>query len=520
MSYRALLSCASVLLSGAIALEAAAIEPIAQQRTEEISASNAEFWARSQELIWEQLQVLKLLEEAMILAPQGLPPELNGRIATTTQAERQGIAREQLWEHLVKLERFLRDRSIMPQFLCRDGVALPADFSPAQQQAYCSLFYSQQQLQPLVPFLNRYTSLLSPVDLIDLSSPARSIPLQSGRDNNNGSPLAAAILANEAATPEPIVVGQPAKMWEANGENVAPSVSIPNAEAIYAIETSRRLLLAAQNALPASVNPLPPEIRSRSGNPNYFALYPEEVQRYEDLLAQPNTGIATIYNAPPSPLDLNQLRDRLFPAIASPLPLVPLETLTYGFIPRLALKIEGNALAIAADSLTYGFIADLGDDVDFEDFPDYDDGKIDWYDGDFDALSDAQRQLFLNYRPPEKLREIQADQRRFFFGKLGFESVPDAQPPAIAYAPADLNHTYLLRLIQYQLPEVILNDEPIPRSQRRHAGRILQTPSSDLLIAFRPIRRDPDGSYVILWKIVNRFPEPKIMDLDRYVYFQ
>ncbi|MDY7016004.1 MAG: hypothetical protein SVX43_20885, partial [Cyanobacteriota bacterium] len=296
------------------------------------------------------------------------------------------------------------------------------------------------------------------------------------------------------------------------------TVAIPNARALYALETSRRLLLAAREALPTSANT--PEVRATAGQIDYFALYPAEVQRYEDVLAQPNTGIATLFNAPPSPLDLNQLRDRLTPAIASPLPLVPLQTLTRGFIPRLTLNVEGDTLTIPADSLTYGFIVDLGDDIDFEDFPDFDDGEIDWYDGDFDALSSAQRELFRNYRPPSTLRAIQADQRRFLFDKLGLEVLPEAKPPAVASVRVERDRTYLLRLIQYQLPEVILNDEPIPRSRRRHAGRILETPSSDLLIAFRPIRRDPDGSYVLLWKIIERFPEPEISDLQNYVTFQ
>jgi hypothetical protein len=522
------LVCASVLMASAIPLAVEAIEPGIQrhsvelaQSTTERSAEEEEFWARSQELIFEQFQAIQLLEEAMILAPEGLPGgiQLNGRIANTTQAERLELAREHLWLHLLELERFLRDRSIMPEFLCRDGLNLPPDFSPAQQQIYCSLFYTQQQLQPLVPLFDRHISLLDRLDPTPLTSSMLSIPVQLGHGHNS-SPLSTSILVRESATPEPIVVGQPPKRPEATGEESLSALLIPNAKAIYAIETSRRLLLAAQNAFPTARNSFPPEMRSLTGNLDYLALYPEEAKQYEDVLAQPNTGIATILNAPSSPLDLNQLRDRLNPATDEALPLVPLQTLAYGFLPRLALKTEGDTLTISADSLTYGFIVDLGDDIDFEDFPDLDDDVIDWGDRDFNALSDAQRELFLNYRPPEKLRDIQADQRRFFFGKLGVEFLAEAKPPAVAYVPAQLNRTYLLRLIQYQLPEVILNNEPIHRSRRRHAARILQTPSSDLLIAFRPLRRNPDGSYAILWKIIDRFPEPKIIDLENYVDFQ
>jgi hypothetical protein len=500
MRYWGLLMGMSVLISGITTGETFAKEPIALSPSLEIAqgqtATEDEFWTRSQELIWEQFQILQQLEEAMILAPSNVPNPiaLNGRnISATPQAERQRQAKERLWLHLVKLERYLRDRSIMPQFLCRDGV-LPNDYPPAQHQVYCSLFYTQQQLEPLVPFLERPTSLLTLVDLTTTPS-----------------------LPGESATTEPIVIGQPTKTPVAEAQPPS-TVAIPNARALYAIETSRRLLLTAREALPSSTDA--PEIRATAGQIDYFTLYPAEAKRYEDVLAQPNTGIATLYDAPPSPLDLNQLRDRLAPVIASPLPLVPLQTLAQGFIPRLALKVEGDTLAIPADSLTYGFIVDLGDGIDFEDFPDFDDGQIDWHNNDFDALSPAQRELFRKYRPPETLQAIQADQRRFLFDKLGLEAFPGAKPPAVAYVRVEQNRTYLLRLVQYQLPEVILNDEPIPRSQRRHAGRILETPSSDLLIAFRPLRRDPDGSYVLLWKIIKRFPDPEISDLKNYVTFQ
>ncbi|MDY6785883.1 MAG: hypothetical protein SW833_25595 [Cyanobacteriota bacterium] len=500
MRYWSLWVGASVLVAGAMAGETLAQEAIAPSNSvevaQDITIAENEFWARSQALIAEQFQILQQLEEAMIFAPSNVanPIQLNGRnLLGTPQSQRQQQARENLWLHLVKLERYLRDRSIMPQFLCRDGV-LPRDYTPAQHQVYCSLYYAQQQLEPLVPFLDRPTSLLAPVELATTTA-----------------------FSPENETAKPVVIGQPAKAPEA-GEPLYPSASIPNAQALYAIETSRRLLLTAREVLPSSRDT--PGVRVNTGETNYFALYPDEARRYEDVLAQPNTGIATLFNAPPSPLDLNQLRDRLAPAVASPLPLVPLETLAKGFIPRLTLKVEGDTLIIPADSLTYGFIADLGDDTDFEDFPDFDDGRIDWDNNDFDELSSAQRELFRNYRPPERLQAIQADQRRFLFDKLGLDILPEARPPAVAYARMERDRTYLLRLVQYQLPEVVLNDEPIARSRRRHAGRILETPSSDLLIAFRPIRQDPDGSYVVLWKIVKRFPNPEISDLKNYVTFE
>jgi len=47
-------------------------------------------------------------------------------------------------------------------------------------------------------------------------------------------------------------------------------------------------------------------------------------------------------------------------------------------------------------------------------------------------------------------------------------------------APAENNTTYLARTIQYE--------------------------SADLLVAFRTVREEPDGSFVILWKILKKNP--------------
>ena len=50
------------------------------------------------------------------------------------------------------------------------------------------------------------------------------------------------------------------------------------------------------------------------------------------------------------------------------------------------------------------------------------------------------------------------------------------------WSPAENNTTYLARTIQYE--------------------------SADLLVAFRTVREEPDGSFVILWKILKKNPAP------------
>jgi hypothetical protein len=39
-------------------------------------------------------------------------------------------------------------------------------------------------------------------------------------------------------------------------------------------------------------------------------------------------------------------------------------------------------------------------------------------------------------------------------------------------------------------------------------------------VAFRPVNRRPDGSYTVLWRVLNQFPDPQIEDLEKYVNLQ
>lgn len=87
-------------------------------------------------------------------------------------------------------------------------------------------------------------------------------------------------------------------------------------------------------------------------------------------------------------------------------------------------------------------------------------------------------QLLAEYIPPSKLPEAREQQQRV--GK-GFSS------GAYFYrnnVPAEADTTYILRSVSYD--------------------------RSDVLVAFRTIRKDVDGSFIIRWKILKRFPAPQL----------
>ena len=89
----------------------------------------------------------------------------------------------------------------------------------------------------------------------------------------------------------------------------------------------------------------------------------------------------------------------------------------------------------------------------------------------------------------------------------------------------------VLSLLNYAAPK----DEPQARAEHRlaQAGRILDGATyktrmpvkidtsfllrsinyddSDVLVAFRTVRKDTDGSVIIAWKLLKRFPKPALM---------
>jgi hypothetical protein len=233
-----------------------------------------------------------------------------------------------------------------------------------------------------------------------------------------------------------------------------------------------------------------------------------ESQAYAKLQTQPNTGVARVLSAESYRPDPNQLRNRLQPTVAERFPFVALGKSSSGLTPRFTLQIENGNFQIPLPGLDYGFMINLGE-VPLE--------NLNPTLQNIRTLSQEQRKFFLNYSPPNQLEALQVDRLRFLTGKDRAGLIPSVSLPASTQAPAILNNTYLLRLFQFQLPEVILQREPISRAQRRYLDQILETPSSDVLVAFRPINRRSDGSYTVLWRVLNQFPDPKIQDLDNYV---
>ncbi|MBE9226152.1 hypothetical protein IQ264_12025 [Phormidium sp. LEGE 05292] len=430
------------------------------------SSQNTDFWQPAQQLVQEQIYLVSQLEKAIASAD---PNFIRG-------------VRSQLFLHTSAVDRFLRNYYAYPVNLCRivslgNSTNLPpfVNLTSEQLQLYCYLYSSTSTLETLKPTIDGRLVRLG--DVQPISPPAIS-PLPS---------------------PEPPLIGREAKQpIEGYLPPVLPAIAI-SIEATQPLLNTRRLLSQATLLFPPS---------TKFNFPNQLTEDPYNIseainQLYHPFLTLPNTGIARILPAEFYRQDAKELRSRLLASRLERFPYPPLAE-SGVFLPRLEIQLDNDRFQIVQRELNYGFMEDLGDVA------------IENLDPTLLNVAEPTREFFLKYQPPDKLEALQIDRRLFITGKI--EDLCCIK--LFAQSPAVLNHTYLVRSVQFQLPEAVLNNERIPKGQRRNLELLLTTPSSDLLIAFRPVSLNSDGSYTVLWRIINRFPDPQITDLDKYVILE
>lgn len=491
--------------------------------------NSQDFWSQAQRLVQEQLNLINRIEQAIA------SPDLN-------QVE---AVRGQLIVESGAVERFLKSQYGIPRFLCSNDTNAPdpnvsTDLSLPQIQVYCALYASTQQLRPVVSQLDRRLLRLaglaapklppSPDEPLFILPPSLQNPEPPPNFQNPEQPRSSSV--PDLPVPEVPVIGLPVKTPISDYRPLFQPAIKPPQQTTTVLSAARKQLLSALPAFPASIRIFDPVETYQIIDRSTYGLSPLESVRYAKVLAQPNTGIARILPAQIYRSDPNQRRNRLQPTVAERFPFVPLGRSNSGLIPRLAIQIEDGNFKIPLTGLNYGFMVNLGE-VSLE--------NLNATLQNIPTLSQQQREFLLNYSPPNQLQALQEDRLRLLTGKDGNSYVPSSglRPALVSFplttgdaskaaflaanlsastqAPVVLNNTYLLRLFQFQVPEVILKNEPISRSQRRYLDQILNTPSSDVLVAIRPVNRGSDGSYTILWRLLNQFPDPKIQDLDKYL---
>ncbi len=458
------------------------------------SLSSQDFWTQSQRLVQEQLYLINNIQRAIA------GPDLN-------QVE---AARGQIILQSGEIAQFLQSQYRIPNLLCRNGTSSPdvtSDLDIAQRQVYCALYASTQQLQPVIEQLELRLPMLAGLAAPDTPSPYA--PTLSSPLNYQNPVKPRYEQVPNLPVPEPPVIGFPQKRATTEEPPIQPAIAPPQ-PTTAALVAARKQLLPVLPAFPPNFTVIDPAPNAEIIDRGTYGLIPTEPQAYAEFLTQPNTGIARVLPAELYRVDPNQLRNRLQPTVAERFPFVPLEQSTSGFTPRFTLEIENGNFQIPLPGLNYGFMVNLGK-VPLE--------KLNPALKNIRNLSREQRDFFLNYSPPQQLAALQEDRLRLLTGKDG-DAFLTGSLPVSTQASIVLNNTYLLRLIQFQLPEVILKRQSISRAQRRYVDLLLETPSSDVLVAFQPVSQRSDGSYTVLWRILKPFPDPQITDLEKYVHLE
>ena len=426
-----------------------------------------DYWLEAQKLAQNHLILLNRIERSLAGSDASRLRAMRGQIFLQTSA----------------VDRFLKSSYPAPDVLCASNpanggagsVAGTDAISLEEAQVYCALYSSARDLQPLRAQLDQRSGMVAADPTL-----VRARPSSSDLDRSRLTP--------DSSLRSPIEMTNP----------VLPAIQPPD-DSLEIVRSSRNRLMQVESAFPVAVRFAVPTQVMQSDQTSYD-LYPQESQPYTSFLSQPNTGITRLLPIEAYRTASSAIENRLAPTVAEQLPFATLMSRSDGLSPRLAIRIEGDNFQIVQTDLDYGFMTDLGE-VAIETLVAPSPEKV-------SNLSDVL-QLFYNYCPPLELEAIQADRRRFITGK-----VSDLN---LSQATAALNRTYLVRSIQFKVPEIITSGRSLLPRERFFLKDLLNTPSSDLLVAFRPVSRRADGSYTVLWKVLMQFSDPQIRDLDRYV---
>lgn len=418
--------------------------------------------------------------------------------------------RGQLFIQTKAVERFLHRQYKYPQTLCHPTTnfainlsPLPVNLTEAQGQIYCSLSASTQELLKITPVLDCLLSRRGELALV------RQLPLVKGERQsdpvlsiapvefpNLGKPAIPFSAREPNLTSAPLpMIGRNVKKALANYvPPMQPAIAAPP-EALITLDAAFKFLKVAKSAFPPEYKFLDSQETAAILDRFAYDIDSQEPQTYAKLLALPNTGIFRVLPNSVYLRPLNTLQNQLQPSVSQRYPFPSLDEASQGFNPSLALQTVNENFQFMHSGIDYSLMVDVGD------VP-------------LDKVELSTPEFLLNYQPPQQLEALQVDRRRFLTGK---DQNWQQSQVYLDSAKAVLNHTYLVRTLQFQLPEMILNRQPISPHHSRARQQLAEMKSSDIILAFRPVRRRNDGSYTVIWRVLKKLPAPSIEDLDKYI---
>jgi hypothetical protein len=462
--------------------------------------ANESFYTNASKLVQQQINLIARIEQAI----------------TTPDANWMRSVQGQLTVHTKLVDAFLSGQYQNPKNVCTSRVDLTQNsllaepLTGSQLKIYCSLYASNQELLKLTPVLDRLLTRRGELALV------RSLPLVTGEQQLDPvlsiAPIqrpqlekpATPFSTQEANLPSPSLpmIGRAAKTAIADYVSpVQPAIAAPQ-EALTTLASAKKFLTAAQVEFPFKNRFTNPQETTAILDRFTYDIDPQEPQTYANFLKFPDTGIFRVLPDLAYQRPLNTLQNRLASSVSERYPFPLLGDAKGGFTPSLALQLVGDRFGFGHQGVDYSFMVDVGD------------VPLNQLEPKLKAVARPIREFFLNYQPPKQLDNLQVERRRFLTGK---DQNWNLNQVILANAKAELNHTYLVRSLQFQLPDMILNGKPLSPQERQFLGQLQNIRSSDILLAFRPVRRRSDGSYTVLWQVLNQFPEPKIIDLEKYV---
>ena len=184
-----------------------------------------------------------------------------------------------------------------------------------------------------------------------------------------------------------------------------------------------------------------------------------DVARHQFLLSQPNTGVMRLLPREAFDSMVYKVKPKVSMRGGGAYFSFYYRTHEYGY--GSDISFEKGLLHVGFAGASYGLLTDLGD-TELESI----------------EVKDPRAGFMLNYKPPPKEADARIEQRKFWSPFM---------VDGVRYQrrlPAHVNHTYLVRSIDYD--------------------------RSDLLVAFRIVSKADDGGLTIAWKILKKYPTPRL----------
>ena len=187
----------------------------------------------------------------------------------------------------------------------------------------------------------------------------------------------------------------------------------------------------------------------------------EDRAAYKEFLSQPDTGLIRLLPREVYESEAYQKNQKTL-TIRGGGAFYSFARLTHEYGLGSDLMFEGGYLSIAAAGAGYGMMIDVGD------------VSLDEITKDYPAALSLADYTAAKDEPQARVEQRQVQIGRILDGATYKDRVP-----------LKIGTTFLLRSISYD--------------------------RSDVLVAFRTVRKDTDGSVIIAWKLLKRFPKPELV---------